>query len=100
MDKTHHLSIPMIDWSFDDKNEYFCPQEKDEEILGPELPYLSAIDTLVYLANCTWTYKFKSIVIWKYRRMIYRRSETKYCSLVTTLLLHEDLSSEQRCRNS
>nr|KYP55779.1 Retrovirus-related Pol polyprotein from transposon TNT 1-94 [Cajanus cajan] len=29
------------------------PQEKDEEILGPEVPYLSAIGALMYLANYT-----------------------------------------------
>ena len=29
------------------------PQEEHEEILGPEVPYLSAIGALMYLANCT-----------------------------------------------
>jgi hypothetical protein len=27
--------------------------EEDEEILGPEVPYLSAIGALIYLANYT-----------------------------------------------
>ncbi|RVW17178.1 Retrovirus-related Pol polyprotein from transposon RE1 [Vitis vinifera] len=31
----------------------FRPCEKDEELLGPEVPYLSAIGALMYLANCT-----------------------------------------------
>src|SRR3954469_3001984 len=29
------------------------PKEEDEEILGPEFPYLSAVGALMYLANCT-----------------------------------------------
>ena len=28
-------------------------KEKDEELLGPKVPYLSAIGALIYLANCT-----------------------------------------------
>ncbi|XP_074352379.1 secreted RxLR effector protein 161-like [Apium graveolens] len=31
----------------------FRPREKGEELLGPEVPYLSAIEALMYLANCT-----------------------------------------------
>ena len=31
----------------------FQPQEKNEELLGYEVPYLSAIDALMYLANIT-----------------------------------------------
>ena len=27
--------------------------KKNEELLGPEVPYLSAIGALMYLANCT-----------------------------------------------
>ena len=30
------------------------PQENDEDLLGPEAPYLSVIETLMYLANYTW----------------------------------------------
>ena len=51
MNKNNPLSTPMVDWSFDVKNEHFLPQEKDEEILGPKVSYLSAIDTLMYLAK-------------------------------------------------
>jgi len=29
------------------------PQENDEDLLGPEVPYLSVIETLIYLANYT-----------------------------------------------
>jgi hypothetical protein len=31
----------------------FRPREDGEEILGPEVPYLSAIGALMYLTNCT-----------------------------------------------
>ena len=31
----------------------FRPQEKNEELIGYEVPYLSAIDALMYLANTT-----------------------------------------------
>jgi len=29
------------------------PQENDEDLLGPEAPYLSVIETLIYLTNYT-----------------------------------------------
>jgi hypothetical protein len=35
------------------KKDHFRPREDDEEIFGPEVPYLSAIGALMYLANCT-----------------------------------------------
>lgn len=53
MDKAHLLSTPMVVQSLDVKNDHFHPQENDEEILGPEVPYLSTIGALMYLANCT-----------------------------------------------
>ena len=37
----------------DGKNNSFCPCKNGEELLGPELPYLSVIGTLMYLANYT-----------------------------------------------
>ena len=57
MNKTYPWNTPTVDWSLDVKKDYFHPQENDEEILGLEVPYISAIDTLMYFANCTWTYK-------------------------------------------
>ncbi|XP_070005245.1 cytochrome P450 89A2-like [Nicotiana sylvestris] len=33
--------------------DLFRPPEEDEELLGPEIPYLSAIGTLMYLVNAT-----------------------------------------------
>ena len=53
MDKAHPLSSPMVVRSLDVKKDPFRPCEKDEELLGPEVPYFSAIGALMYLANCT-----------------------------------------------
>ena len=61
MDKTHSLSSPMIVWSLDVKKVSFRPYEKGEELLGLEVPYLSAIGALMYLANCTHQDIFFSI---------------------------------------
>ncbi|GKC06266.1 transposable element, partial [Tanacetum coccineum] len=41
MDKAHPLSSPMVGRSLDQELDPFCPKEKDEDILGPEIPYLS-----------------------------------------------------------
>ena len=41
----------MIVRSLDVKNDPFRPQEDNEETLGLEIPYLSAIVALMYLAN-------------------------------------------------
>ena len=51
MDKIHPLSSPMIVCSLNVKNDQFRPCEKGEELLGPEVPYLSVIGALMYLAN-------------------------------------------------
>ena len=51
MDKSHPLSTPMVVRSLDKNRDPFRPQEKDEEVLGDETPYLSATGTLIYLAN-------------------------------------------------
>ena len=53
MDKAHPLSSPMVVRSLDVKHDPFRPCEKGEELLGPEVPYLSVIGALKYLANCT-----------------------------------------------
>ena len=53
MDKADPLNTPMIVRSLDVKRDPFRPQEDNEEILGPEVPYMSAIGALMYLANCT-----------------------------------------------
>ncbi|KAL0411519.1 UNVERIFIED_CONTAM: Secreted RxLR effector protein [Sesamum latifolium] len=38
------------------KKDPFRPRESDEELLDPEVPYLSAIGALMYLANHTRPY--------------------------------------------
>ena len=53
MDKAHPLSTPIVVRSLDVKNDLFLPCENGEELLGPEVPYLSVIGTLMYLANYT-----------------------------------------------
>ena len=51
MDKAHPLSSLMIACSLDVKKDPFHLCEKGEELLGPEVPYLSVIGALMYLAN-------------------------------------------------
>ncbi|BBH04774.1 Disease resistance protein CC-NBS-LRR class family [Prunus dulcis] len=53
MDKAHPLSTPMVVWSLDTKKDPYRPKGDDEMVLGPEVPYLSAIGALLYLAQCT-----------------------------------------------
>ena len=53
MDKTHSLSSPLVVRSLDVKKDPFRHCEKYEELLGPEVPYLSAIGAFMYLVNCT-----------------------------------------------
>jgi hypothetical protein len=43
----------MVVRSLDVKKDLFRPKEDDEETLGLEVPYLSAIGALIYLTNCT-----------------------------------------------
>ena len=53
MDKCHPLKTPMVVRSLEADKDPFRPKEEDEEVLGSEVPYLSAIGALMYLANCT-----------------------------------------------
>ena len=53
MDKALPLSSPMVVRSLDVENDPFRPCKKGEELLGPEVPYLSVICALMYLTNCT-----------------------------------------------
>ena len=53
MDKTHPLSSPMIVRSLDAKKDHFHLKEENEALIGLEVPYLSAIGALLYLAECT-----------------------------------------------
>ena len=53
MDETYPSKTPMVVRSLDRDKDPFRPKGDDEEVLGPEFPYLSAIGALTYLANCT-----------------------------------------------
>ena len=53
MKKANPLSTPMVVRSLDVKRDPFRPRVQNEEILGPEVPYLNAIDSLMYLTNNT-----------------------------------------------
>ena len=53
MDKGNPLSTLMVVKSLNIDNDLFRPCKENEVVLGPEVPYLSAIGTLMYLPNCT-----------------------------------------------
>ncbi|KAJ9566528.1 hypothetical protein OSB04_002494 [Centaurea solstitialis] len=53
MDKSHTLSTPMVVRSIDVEKDPFRPPSADEDILVPEVPYLSAIRALMFLAGHT-----------------------------------------------
>ncbi|XP_075515360.1 secreted RxLR effector protein 161-like [Primulina tabacum] len=52
MDKAHPLASSMFVRSLDGNKDPFRPPENGEKIVGPEVPYLSVIGALSYLANC------------------------------------------------
>ena len=53
MDKSNPLSTLIVVRLLNVKNNLFRPHEGNEEVLRPEVPYLSAIGALMYLVNCT-----------------------------------------------
>ena len=53
MKDAYPLKTPMVVRSLDVEKDPFKPKEENEEILGPDYPYLSAIGALMYLANGT-----------------------------------------------
>ena len=53
MNEAHPLTSQMVVRSLDVKNDPFRSCEKGEKLLGPEIPYFSAIGALMYLATCT-----------------------------------------------
>ena len=53
MDKSHPLSSPMVVRSLEVTKDPFWPKEENEELLGSEVLYLSAIGALMYLVNYT-----------------------------------------------
>ncbi|XP_074346917.1 uncharacterized protein LOC141685728 [Apium graveolens] len=56
MDKSHPLTTPMVVRYLEPDKDIFRPREDDEEVLGPEIPYLGAIGALMYLTNNTRPY--------------------------------------------
>ncbi|KAM2566754.1 hypothetical protein TB1_009214 [Malus domestica] len=52
-DKSKPSSTPMVIQTLDAKRDPFRPKKDKEEILEPEVPYLSAIGALLYFAQCT-----------------------------------------------
>ncbi|XP_055960987.1 secreted RxLR effector protein 161-like [Mercurialis annua] len=52
MDKANPLSTHMVNRSLNVETDPFRPYGENEDILGPEVPYLSAIGKLMYLTNC------------------------------------------------
>nr|AAM74357.1 Putative retroelement [Oryza sativa Japonica Group] len=53
MKDSYPTRTPMVVRSLAVESDPFRPQENNEELLGPECPYLSAIGALMYLANGT-----------------------------------------------
>ena len=53
VDKLKPSCTPMVVRTLNAKRDPFGPKEDKEEILEPEVPYLSAIGALLYLAQCT-----------------------------------------------
>ena len=53
MNNANSLSTPMVVRSLNIDKDPYRPCEENEEVLGPEVPYLNAIGALMYLTNCT-----------------------------------------------
>ena len=51
MDKSHPLNSPKVVRLLEVTKDLFRPKEENEELLGPEVPYLNVIGALMYLAN-------------------------------------------------
>ena len=52
-DKVKPSSTPMIVLSLDPEKDPFRLKDDDEDVLEAEVPYLSTISALLYLAQCT-----------------------------------------------
>ena len=51
INKARPLGTPMVVQSLNVKKDIFWPRDEGEELLGPEVPHLSAIGALMYFAN-------------------------------------------------
>jgi len=56
MDKSYPTKTLMVVRSIDIKKDTFRPPDEEEEVLGPQVPYLSVVGALMYLANSTRSY--------------------------------------------
>jgi hypothetical protein len=62
LDKSYPSKISIVVRSLDMNKDQFRPKGEDEESLGPQVPYLSAIGALMYVKNCTrpkWVLVFR-----------------------------------------
>ena len=85
MDKARSLRSLMVIQPIDVKNNSFCSCEKGENLLGPEVPYLSAIGSLKYLDNCI-VYK---LIFYQFISQVQFRSNLKtleYLSAINALM--------------
>jgi hypothetical protein len=53
MDKSYPSKTPIVVRSLEIDKDQFRPKGENEEVMGPDVPYLSAIGVLMYIANCT-----------------------------------------------
>jgi hypothetical protein len=53
IDKSYPNKTPMVVRSLEMETDQFRPRDEEEDILVPQVPYLSAIGALMYLVNCT-----------------------------------------------
>jgi hypothetical protein len=53
MDKSYPSKTPKVIHSLDVEKDPFRPRDDGDESLGPEVPYLSVIGALMYIANYT-----------------------------------------------
>ena len=53
MNKSYPNKTPMVVRSLEIRKDPFRPRDIGEKMLGLEIPYLSVIGALMYLANCT-----------------------------------------------
>lgn len=68
MDKIYLPSTLLVIRSLEVNKDPFHPQEEGEPLLGPEVPYMSGIGALMYLANCTQPdIAFSANLLAKYR---------------------------------
>ena len=51
MDKAQPLSTPTVFQSLDINKNPYRPIEKNEAVLGPEVPYISVVGALIYLVQ-------------------------------------------------